>query len=206
MSEGKTAANDRLWTPGRIIATVVVVALIATIGYTVFSGGSEVRTESNLALPGTPVAATGKKAVPPDFTVPTIDGQTIKLSDYRGKVVVLDFWATWCPPCRKEVPQLVRLVDRNRERGLEIIGLHIDDRGRTSPQGIKEFMSQYGINYTVGLATNEMFISYLGRERDDIPQTVVFDRNGQLVAHFIGYSDSDATEMEKVINRALAGS
>ncbi|HXG65843.1 MAG TPA: redoxin domain-containing protein [Blastocatellia bacterium] len=199
-------AKEKLWTPGRIIATVAVAALIATIGYTVFSGGGEVKTESNLALPGTPVAESGDCVVPPDYTVPTIDGRAIKLSDYRGKVVVLDFWATWCPPCREEIPQLVRLAKQNRERGLEIIGMHIDDRGRSSPQAIRDFMARYGINYTVGLATDEMFVSYLGEKETAIPQTIIFDRNGQLAAHFIGYTAAEAVELEKAINRALAGS
>jgi len=197
--------SSRFWTPGRIIATAVVVALIATIGYTLFGGHSEEAAASGLVLPGTPITAAGVTA-PPDFEVPRIDGGTIKLSDYRGKVVVVDFWATWCPPCRQEVPQLVRIARESNARGVEVIGLHIDDRGRSTPEAIRKFIDGFRINYTVALANDEMFVSYLGREDDTIPQTLVFDRKGRLVKHLIGYSPSEGRALDEAVNRALAGS
>ena len=159
-----------------------------------------------MVLPGTPASSAAAKDAPPDFEVPIIDGGTIKLSAYRGKVVVVDFWATWCPPCREEVPQLVRLAEQNRARGIEVIGLHIDDQGRSTPADIRKFIDQYDVNYTVGMATNEMFTSYLGTVEDTIPQTLVFDRNGRAVAHFVGYNQSHARSLDEAVNRALAGS
>jgi peroxiredoxin len=194
-----------LWSPGRIIATVVVVALIATIGYTLFGGHSREASVSTLVLPGTPVSTAGVTA-PADFELQTIDGGTIKLSDYRGKVVVLDFWATWCPPCRQEVPQLARIARENNARGVEVIGLHIDDRGRSTPEAIRRFIDSFGVNYTIAMATDEMFISYLGEEESTIPQTMVFDRKGRLVKHLIGYSPSEGRALDEAVNRALAGS
>lgn len=192
------------WTPGRIIATAVVVVMIATIGYTLF-GHSEESLPSKLVLPGTSVSAADFNA-PADFEVPTLDGRTIKLSDYRGKVLVVDFWATWCPPCRQEVPQLVRIARENNGRDVEVIGLHIDDRGRSTPEAIRKFVDSFGINYTIAMADDEMFVSYLGREEDTIPQTLVFDRKGRLVKHLIGYSASDGRALDEAVNRAVAGS
>jgi thiol-disulfide isomerase/thioredoxin len=192
-----------MWTPGRIIATVAVVALIATIGITLFAGRTEVKPAAKVALPGAQVE--GATAAP-DFEVKTIEGQTIKLSDLRGKVVVLDFWATWCPPCREEIPQLTRIANQHASRGVEIVGLHIDDRGRSKPEDIRKMIDQFGINYTVALATDEMFTSYLGTVEDTIPQTLVFDRTGKAVAHFVGYDSSHAGELDAAVNRALAGS
>lgn len=215
--------QEKFWTTGRIIATVVVALMIATIGYTLFTHTDEGQAVSTTVLPGidnsktsvskpvsdnpepakTTTASTTVKA-PPDFEVPKIDGGSFKLSSYRGKVLVLDFWATWCPPCRDGIPQLVRIDKELRNKGVEIVGLHIDDQGRSSPDAIRNFIKQFGINYTVGMANNDMFVAYLGDQETAIPQTLVFDRNGKVVAHLIGYSREDATKLDTAINRALA--
>jgi len=199
-------AQPTMWTPGRIIATLVVVVLIATIRYTLLTAHPDEKTDSKVVLPGTPSSNSASKIVPADFDVRTVDGHTIKLSDYRGKVLVMDFWATWCGPCRLETPQLARLARENRDRGLEVIGLHIDDRGRSSPEDIRKFIDHYGITYTVGLATDDMFTSYLGTLDDTIPQTLVFGRDGHLVKHLSGYSQAHGKELDEAVNQALAGS
>ena len=193
------------WTPGRLIASGIVAALIATIGYTLLSPHPDERVDSRIVLPGTPVSNPGS-SVPADVDVRTVDGGTIKISGYRGKVVVMDFWATWCPPCRQETPQLARLAREHRSRGLEVIGLHIDDRGRSSPDDIRKFIDNFGINYTVGLATDDMFTSYLGTGDDTIPQTLVFGRDGRLIKHLSGYSESHGKLLDEAVNQALAGS
>jgi len=202
MPENDSQAS--MWTTGRIIATLIVVALLATIGYTLLSG-HPAEVESKVVLPGTPVSSATTR-VPTDIDVPTMDGRTIKLSNYRGKVVVMDFWATWCPPCRLETPQLARLARENGGRGLEVIGMHIDDRGRSSPDEIRKFIANYGITYTVGLATDDMFTSYLGTEDDTIPQTLVFGRDGRLIKHLVGYSQVHGKTLDEAVNQALAGS
>jgi len=199
------AEDKGMWSPGRIIATAVVFALVATVGYTLLAGRSGEKTSSKLTLPGA-APSTAATNSPNDFNVPTIDGRTIKLSDYRGKVLVMDFWATWCPPCQQETPQLARIARDNQARGLEVIGLHIDDRGRSSRSAIQKFIDNYGIPYTVGFATDDMFTSYLGTEDDTIPQTLVFGRDGRLIRHFIGYNAAHGKELDEVINQALAGS
>jgi thiol-disulfide isomerase/thioredoxin len=215
--------KENFWSPGRIIATLVVVAMVATIGYTLFTHRDEGAAVSNTVLPGTETSGlspaqpnansaelnkTAAKAnvakAPPDFEVPKIDGGSFKLSSYKGKVLVVDFWATWCPPCRDGIPQLVRIDKELRDKGVEIIGLHIDDQGRSTPDAIRNFVKQFSINYTVGMASSEMFIAYLGEEETSIPQTLVFDRNGKVIAHLVGYTKQDAPKLDAAINRALA--
>jgi cytochrome c biogenesis protein CcmG/thiol:disulfide interchange protein DsbE len=206
MGEEKTASDSKLWTPGRIIASVVVAWLVASIGYFMFFG-SRTAKGSKIRLPGASGSAgggrAGSEATLPDFKIPTMDGRTIGFSDYRGKVLVVDFWATWCPPCRQETPALVKIANELGPRGVEVLGLHIDDRGRSSPDTIRDFVKQFGISYTIGLATDEMFIAYLGREDDAIPQTLVFGRDGRLVAHLIGY-DPSSPDLDQAVQQALA--
>jgi len=206
MASENGGSDSKMWTPGRIIASAVVVGLIASIGYYMFFPGSRTAKESKLALPTAgahPESGTASpEAAPPDYQIPTIDGRTIRLSDYRGKVLVMDFWATWCPPCRQETPALVRIANELGPRGVEVLGLHIDDRGRSSQETIKGFMKQFGVSYTVGLATDDMFIAYLGREDDSIPQTLVFGRDGRLVAHLIGY-DPSSPDLDRAVSQAL---
>lgn len=197
---------SKLWTPGRIVASVVVAVLVASIGYFMLFGRSRTARESNVRLPsaGEPSGptVTSSEATLPDFNIPTIDGRTIRFSDYRGKVLVVDFWATWCPPCQLETPALVRIANQLGPRGVEVLGLHIDDRGRSSQSAIRGFMNKYGVSYTVGLATDDMFVAYLGREDDSIPQTLVFGRDGRLVKHLIGY-DPASPELDRAVNLAL---
>jgi thiol-disulfide isomerase/thioredoxin len=159
-----------------------------------------------LALLGGTATATGPAPPAPDFTLPARDGGEVRLSELKGQVVMINFWATWCGPCRLETPQLARLARENRDRGLEVIGLHIDDRGRSSLQDIHKFIDNYGITYTVGMATNEMFTDYLGTEDDTIPQTLVFGRDGRVIRHLIGYSTSHGKLLDEAVNQALAGS
>ena len=209
-----TDTTQAFWTPGRIIATVIVGALIATMGYTLFSTShddGEVVSKVVLPQPTADAAPVSEKSsnaaapvMPEDYEIPTASGDKIKLSGYRGKVLVLDFWATWCPPCREEIPQLVRIAREQKDRGVEVVGLHIDDNGRSSPEAIQKFIRQFNINYTVGFATDDIFIAYLGEEETAIPQTLIFDRNGKVVTHLIGYDSSHARKLDQAINKALA--
>lgn len=130
-----------------------------------------------------------------------LDGRRLKLADYAGKVLVLDFWATYCPPCREEISQLIELQRRYAQQGVSVVGLNVggpDDRPK-----VPEFVRAYRIQYTLGYPDTEMVDLYLG-ENDSIPQTLVFDRNGRLVKHFIGYDQSMTAELEQAIQTALA--
>lgn len=128
------------------------------------------------------VPATQKSSVKAaDFSLSTSDGKTLKLSDLKGKVVILDFWATWCPPCRKGIPDLIDLKKRYGAKGVEIVGISVDQE--TKPD-VVPFIKDYGINYPVVYADNGIVINYGGIRA--IPTTFVIDREGKIVASYEG--------------------
>jgi thiol-disulfide isomerase/thioredoxin len=128
----------------------------------------------------------------------------MKLSDYLGQVVVLDFYATWCAPCREETPHLVALQKRYAPQGLRVVGLNVggpDDRNE-----VAGFAQEFGIQYPLGFPDAEFTDTYLADD-DSIPQAFVFDRRGHLAKRFIGYDDTIPAELERAVQSALgAGS
>jgi thiol-disulfide isomerase/thioredoxin len=132
-----------------------------------------------------------------------LDGRRAHPADYEGKVLVIDFWASWCEPCRVETPHLVEMQQRYGAQGLQIVGLNVggdDDRERV-PDYVREFKVPYPLGYPDD-AMNELYFA----GDDTIPQTYVFDRKGRLVKHFIGFDKTVPPELENVIKTALQGS
>ena len=129
-----------------------------------------------------------------------VDGARVKLSDYRGKVLVLDFYATWCAPCRKSIPYLSHLQLTSSSNGLQVVGLNVggpDDRVK-----VPAFAAELNIPYPLGFPDQPLSDLFLS-DNDTIPQTFVFDRDGQLAKRFIGYDDSTRPELERVIQATL---
>ena len=132
----------------------------------------------------------------------TIDNnRAAKLSDYKGKVVVLDFYATWCEPCRAETPRLVQLQKDYGPGGLQVIGLNVG--GENDRAHVPGFAKEFGIEYPLGFPDDSLVDQYL-TENQEIPQAFVFDRNGELVKRFVGYSSTSGGELERIIKGALA--
>jgi thiol-disulfide isomerase/thioredoxin len=147
-----------------------------------------------------------KAAMPVDTSASTHgwtldNNQHVKLADYKGKVVLLDFYATWCNPCRAETPHLVQLQRQYAQQGLQVIGLNVGgDEDRDQVPG---YAKELGIQYPLGFPDDEFVDSYLG-DNENIPQAFVFDRNGQLVKRFVGYNDNVGQEIERVVQDSLA--
>ena len=126
--------------------------------------------------------------------------QHAKLADYKGKVVVLDFYATWCEPCRAETPHLVNLQKQYGDKGLQVIGLNVggdDDRAQV-PGFVKEFGIQYPLAYP-----DDDLVDQLLSDNQNIPQSFVYDRNGKLIKRFIGFESLGPAQIERVIQQAL---
>jgi len=130
----------------------------------------------------------------PDFKLPDLDGRRIALSDFKGRVVLLNFWATWCPPCKGEVPELVALQSRYQSAGLDIIGVSLDD---APIEHVRQFKEVYRINYVVLYAggEKEKLIRRFGNFRG-IPATFLIDREGRIVKQVTGYVPGSFWEKE----------
>ncbi len=137
-----------------------------------------------------PRPAVGEHAVAPDFSLPTLTGNQLALSAYRGKVVLLDFWATWCDPCRDEIPHFIDLQSKYENRGLQIIGVSMDD----SPGPVRDFCTHFKVNYPVVMGNakiGELYGGILG-----LPIAFLIGRDGRIYARHIGATDMSVFEKE----------
>lgn len=131
-------------------------------------------------------------AIAPDFSLPQITGGTLTLSSYRGKVVLLDFWATWCDPCREEIPHFVELQKQYGYRGLQIIGVSMDD----GPEPVRDFYKHFQMNYPVVMGNakiGELYGGVLG-----LPIAILVGRDGRIYTKHIGATSAAAFEKEIV--------
>lgn len=126
----------------------------------------------------------------PTFKVDTLEGKPLSLADYKSKVVLLNFWATWCGPCRAEIPDLVELQNKYKDR-LQIIGLVVDDEDEDA---IKKFVDEFGINYPVAIATDALRTEYGGIPA--LPTSFVLDAEGRVVQKHEGLRDPALYEVE----------
>lgn len=144
---------------------------------------------------GTRAPSATQHSLAPDFTLPLLDGGQLRLSSYRGKVVLLDFWATWCVPCREETPHFVELQKKYGDRGLQIIGVSMDD----SPDPVHPFYQQFHMNYPVVMGTADVGSAYGGVL--GLPIAFLIDRDGRIYAKHMGATD--AAVFDKEVNALL---
>jgi len=123
----------------------------------------------------------GGESAAPDWALSGLDGRTVKLSDFKGKVVVLNFWATWCPPCRREIPDLVALHNKYADQGVVVIGFSLDEGGVA---GVQSFATKSGINYPLVMGDQQTAQAYGGIS--SIPTTFIIGRDGKLAGNIKG--------------------
>lgn len=147
----------------------------------------------------TPVSTTPEKLqgqLAPDFTLTNLQGKSMKLSDFRGKAVLLNFWATWCEPCKVEMPWFVDLQKKYGPQGLQVLGVAMDD---ASPSEIESFAQKLGVNYPVLVGKEEVGAQYGGIEY--LPSTFYIARDGKILDHVFGLVSR--SEIETDIQKAL---
>lgn len=223
MNSSKQSGNkvmNRFWTPARMALTIIVFALLASFGISSCkstdnsAGGNANGPQISMKVNGANAPSQPANSAPPnpatlptlpasalDGALKTVDGQEFKLSDLKGKVLVIDLWATWCGPCRYEIPELVKFQDAYRSSGFEVVGLDIDP-GSDTPAGVKSFMKEFNINYKVAFVDKDFALSLM--QGGNIPQSLVVSRDGKIVKHFIGFSpDRTPAMMRSAIEQAL---
>lgn len=122
-----------------------------------------------------PVVTSGQESRPAQLTIKDIRGRYIRLSDYRGKVILINFWATWCPPCRKEIPDLIRLQREYRSRGLQVIGVTYPPQKLAE---VRRFVRRLRVNYPVALGSQQTMLLFSRSET--LPTTVVIGTDGRI--------------------------
>jgi len=152
-----------------------------------------------LASPSIQVGAQAERgAVAPDFALPGLDGAAFRLSDYRGKVVLLNFWATWCPPCRAEMPSMEKLYQVYRDRGLVILAVSGDRGGKAV---VESFVQERGVTFPILLdPANEVFAQYGVR---GLPTSYLLDRQGRVVSAEAGARDWNSQAARQVVGALL---
>lgn len=125
----------------------------------------------------------------PDFLLKDARGAQVKLSDYKGKVVLLNFWATWCGPCKAEIPWYVEFENRYKGSGLAVLGVSMDEDGWKS---VRPFVQQHQMNYSVALGDDALAAAFGGI--DALPETFLLDREGRIAAKYVGLSSKSHYE------------
>lgn len=168
----------RFWTPLRMASTLIVLTLLAAFGVSSCNSNDLPSRRSTSNLPALP-------AVVLDTEMRGASGNSIKLSDYSGKVVLINLWATWCGPCRVETPELVRLHKEYQDRGVEFVGLSTEDPD-SSAQKVRDFVSQHGVVYPIGWATREVALTLM-QGQTSIPQSFIITRDGRIQKRIMGF-------------------
>ena len=207
--ETNNRSDEKVWTRGHIMSVAARLAVILPLAIVSYHIGDLVPVAS--ATTPTPVNANASAPARPELVdlppavsvVPLKDvkGASFKLADFFGKVQVINLWATWCGPCRREIPELVKLNKEFHSRGVEIIGLSTEDPDG-SAEKVRKFIQDFQIDYRIGWAPVEVGAPLM-QGHQSIPQIFVISRDIRILKHFVGFSPSYVSQLRQVIEEAL---
>lgn len=219
----KQSEKKKFWTGGRAAATAAafmsaaIVISSCTADDTTRDAASNTapantggRTVTVTSQPGRPPQPPQQQAAPDTLSaslmsteIQALDGGNFTLADYKDRTIVLDLWATWCGPCRREVPHLVDIQKEYGGKGVEVVGLTLENPA-ADEQKVRDFAAEFDINYKVGWARAD-FAMEIMRGNGSIPQTFVIAPGGRVVAHYRGYSDQIPGLIRAALDKARAG-
>jgi cytochrome c biogenesis protein CcmG/thiol:disulfide interchange protein DsbE len=176
--------------PGRFF---ILLAVIAGVAVTLGSIGWPDKPSANV---GSPVKDGKVRKQAPDFELKDVNGKVVRLSDYKGKVVLLDFWATWCGPCGIEIPWFTEFQRKYKDRGFTVLGVSMDDGGW---KDVKPFVAEQKINYQIVLGDDKTSDQY--GDVEALPTTFVIDREGRIASVHVGLADKK--EFDDAIQKLL---
>ena len=212
-SSSETSGRTSFWTPGRVGLTLTGLVLICALGSS-SCNSNEVATNNAPANRVTNAPPANVPPAPPpalsqalrDIKLQTLDGDSLKLSDFADKVVVLNLWATWCGPCRQEMPELVKMSKEYKSRGLVVIGVATSYNEQNDQGHVKEYVQSQSVPYKIvwddGTLARPLVEAVQGKSV--IPQSFVVARDGRIVKHFTGFSAYSTPQlMRQAIEEAL---
>jgi cytochrome c biogenesis protein CcmG/thiol:disulfide interchange protein DsbE len=139
----------------------------------------------------------------PGFRLKDLNGKTVSLEEYRGRIVVVDFWATWCPPCLMSIPELVEIQEKYRDKGVTILGISVDVPDSISEADLRAFKNKLKMNYTVLRADRQVMADYFagGGAQMAIPTLFVVDQQGKIREKHVGFRPG---KLEETLQRLLS--
>jgi cytochrome c biogenesis protein CcmG/thiol:disulfide interchange protein DsbE len=195
------------WSPYRVVLTTIVLGLLMVSGLSSCNSTpktSESTPSVKVTPGGAPPALAALPAVVRDTELKAASGAPIRISDYSGKVLLVNLWATWCGPCRLETPELVRLYKEYQSRGVELIGLSTENP-EASAETVRSFVREYKVDYRIGWATREVAVTLM-QGRDSIPQSFIITRDGRILRRFIGFNaENTPVQLRQALEQALKG-
>jgi thiol-disulfide isomerase/thioredoxin len=213
-SSSETGVRKSFWTTGRIGLTIAALGLLGALGVS-SCNSSEVSTSN---VPANKTANAPNKTVAPpaavvtvpqdlrDTKIMTLDGDSLKLSDFADRVLIVNIWATWCGPCRLEMPELVKMSNEYKSRGLVVLGLATSYNEHNDQAHVKEYVKTQNVPYKILWDDGTLaapLVQMVGGQ-SVIPQSFVISRDGRIVKHFQGFSPYSTPQlMRQAIEEAL---
>jgi thiol-disulfide isomerase/thioredoxin len=212
-AETNHRSHETVWTLQRVVSVAASLVMISALGIVSYQIGDLVPVatattpppvNANAPAPAVTDAPPAWTDLPPEVALAPlkdVNGASFKLADFFGKVTVVNFWATWCGPCRREIPELVKLHKEFQSRGVEMIGLTSEDPG-ASAEKVRKFIQDFQIDYRIGWATGQVSAPLM-QGHTAIPQIFVISPDARILKRFVGFSPAYAPELKQVLEDAL---